>query len=236
MQSATAKLNILELIWQAGPVVKLVMLLLFCMSVLSVTIILFKYLFIKRVHRENGAFLRFFWEAETLEAVFGARDRFRDCPMARVFMQAYREFKAAADGNKVDNVERLLRGAVLNELAMTERLIPFLAITASSAPFIGLFGTVWGIMDAFLNIGAKGSTSLAVVAPGIAEALIATAIGLFAAIPAAIFYNLLVTKVRGIRREYENFANDLINVMTRGRGTKGGGKPSSESIKYEMGV
>lgn len=220
MGSSSSKLQIGELIWQAGPVVKLVLLLLLVMSVISIAIIIGKVWFqMRRSSQINRKFLQFFWEADALEAVYAVRDRFRNCPLARVFNYTYKEYREilskTKEGGNVNTLERLLRTAIQNEVATIEHLLPFLAITASSAPFIGLFGTVWGIMDAFLGIGAKGSTSLAVVAPGIAEALIATAMGLFAAIPAAIFYNLLLNRVKTARREFEGFGTDLLGLMIR---------------------
>lgn len=139
--------------------------------------------------------------------------------MASVFRSGYYEWsksKAEAVGND-ENVERAIRRSVTAELTKLEAKIPFLATTGSAAPFIGLFGTVWGIMNSFLNIGAKGATGLAVVAPGISEALIATAIGLFAAIPAVVGYNYCIAEFRFIHREMENFANDFLNLLKRSK-------------------
>ncbi len=224
----TADLRITELIWQAGTVVQLVIFVLIAMSVVSLAIVLFKYLQVKRINKTNRRFLDFFWESESLESLFQARDRFRNTALARIFNRAYRAFKALPSqhgrsaatsesllhGGMAD-IERLIENAVQREVAELERLLPFLATTASSAPFIGLFGTVWGIMGSFLNIGAKGSTSLAVVAPGIAEALIATAMGLFAAIPAVIFYNLLRNRIRLLHRDFSGFGVEVIHLMVR---------------------
>ena len=226
---SVAKLNIIDLLWQAGPVVKLVLLLLIVMSAISLAIVWFKWVQYKKVQKANVDFLKFFKESESLEAVYNARDRFRKVALARVFNQGYRECselgamtsKNSAETSTVGNIERRLQSATHEELLNLESLLPLLAITASSAPFIGLFGTVWGIMHAFLSIGAKGTTTLAVVAPGIAEALIATAIGLFAAIPAAVFYNLLVNRLRRVKRSFDGFTAEFINTVVRGHFAKG---------------
>ena len=143
----------------------------------------------------------------------------KSSPVAAVFSSGYHEFMKAKDSRASDdvleNIERALRRSSTNELTLLEKRVPFLATTGSSAPFIGLFGTVWGIMNSFLNIGAKGATNLAVVAPGISEALIATAVGLFAAIPAVIGYNYCASKIRLLHREMENFSSDFLNSVKR---------------------
>jgi biopolymer transport protein TolQ len=115
----------------------------------------------------------------------------------------------------IENIERSLRRSFIAEATHLESLTPFLATVGSSAPFVGLFGTVWGIMDAFRNIGAKGSANLATVAPGIAEALITTAIGLVAAIPAVMAYNFFARKIKVITNEMDSFGNDYLNIIKR---------------------
>jgi len=145
--------------------------------------------------------------------------------VAKVFQAGYLELqrliekekgKASGSGHdSIDNLERALGRASRNEMMRLERSLTFLATTGSTAPFIGLFGTVWGIMNAFQNIGAQGGASLATVAPGISEALIATAIGLAAAIPAVMGYNYYTHKIRGLRIQMENFASDFLNIVKR---------------------
>ncbi|RME34608.1 MAG: Tol-Pal system subunit TolQ, partial [Deltaproteobacteria bacterium] len=151
-------------------------------------------------------------------------------PLAVLFREGYRELArsqrpatetggAVADLGRADNVARALRRAMTSETQRLERYLTFLATTGSTAPFIGLFGTVWGIMDSFHGIGKTGSASLAVVAPGISEALIATAIGLVAAIPAVVAYNHFVSKVNVLTGEMDNFSQEFLNIVQRiGRG------------------
>ena len=186
-----------------GLVVKLVLFLLLYFSVVSWGIIFYKLL---QVYRANGAserFLEFFWKAKRFDAINSQLDRFDNSPLTMLFQEGYGELKKlqekveekadpniiSTDLGGVDNIARALRRATTSEITRLEKYLTFLATTGATAPFIGLFGTVWGIMTAFEKIGQTGSASLAVVAPGIAEALIATAIGLFAAIPAVIAYN-----------------------------------------------
>lgn len=143
-----------------------------------------------------------------------------DNPLANVYRSSYAELEKIRDGSSAKSdvlttIQRLIMRNKQRELSLLESRIPFLATTGSAAPFIGLFGTVWGIMNAFLNIGSTGATSLAVVAPGIAEALIATAIGLFAAIPAVIGYNYCVSKIRRISQDLDAVANEFMNMVQR---------------------
>ncbi|MFH1262692.1 MAG: protein TolQ [Pseudomonadota bacterium] len=226
------KLNIFRLIVEAGIVVKFVLLLLGAFSVISWGIIFLKVRTLRRARDNSERFLEFFWSQRNMENAFKKAEEFDICPVAAVFRRGYAELtkvreaaQKSGEGTKedipgiLDNVERALRRSATTQLTSLERRVPFLATTGSSAPFIGLFGTVWGIMGAFLNIGASGATNLAVVAPGISEALIATAVGLFAAIPAVIGYNYCVSQIRVVQREMENFSNDFLNVIKRQLGT-----------------
>lgn len=223
------KLNVLKLIVNAGLVVKFVLLILAIFSIVSWGIIFLKVRVLRRARENSDRFLEFFWTQRNMDSAYRKAEQLDICPVAAVFRRGYSELtklREAAAGKQgelthdeidgiLENVERALRRSALAQLAALEKRVPFLATTGSAAPFIGLFGTVWGIMNSFLNIGATGATNLAVVAPGISEALIATAVGLFAAIPAVIGYNYCVSQIRGIHREMENFTNDFLNVIKR---------------------
>jgi biopolymer transport protein TolQ len=227
------KFDILSLIVHAGIVVKFVLLLLGVFSVISWGIILLKVRTLRRARDNSERFLEFFWSQRNMDSAFKKAEEFSICPVAAVFRRGYaeltkvRESSASKTGEFshddvagiLENVERALRRSATTQLTALERRVPFLATTGSSAPFIGLFGTVWGIMNSFLNIGASGASNLAVVAPGISEALIATAVGLLAAIPAVIGCNYCVSQIRVIHREMENFSNDFLNVIKRQLGS-----------------
>lgn len=223
----------MELVLNAGPVVKLVLLILIYFSVVSWAIIFYKQLVIHRAIRDSERFLDFFWTKKRFDAIGQGLDQFRHSPLTVLFREVYRELskgRRPGDGQTDDNlvadlgeqerVSRVLRRSITSEGHRLEKYLSFLATTGSAAPFIGLFGTVWGIMDAFHGIGTSGSASLAVVAPGISEALVATAIGLVAAIPAVIGYNHFVNKVNVLTGEMDNFSQEMLNIvqrMSRGR-------------------
>jgi biopolymer transport protein TolQ len=208
-------------------VVKLVMLVLAAMSVGCWFIIGTKLVRFMQVQRQSARFLDVFWSQEEghrwsperLEAIYAQVPRLQGSPLARVFHAGYVELakwsQAGGGAGDLENVERALRRASNNEMTRLENLLPFLATTGSVGPFIGLFGTVWGIMDSFLSIAAQRGATLDVVAPGIAEALIATAIGLLAAIPAVMAYNYFLRKIRVVEAETEAFAIDLLNIVRR---------------------
>jgi len=218
----------LELITNAGLVVKLVLLILAYFSVTSWAIIIYKTLVIQRATRDSARFLDFFWTTRRFDAISQGLGNFRHSPLAVLFRDVYQELLqsrrsgegGSADGLDADlgeqeRVARVLRRATTSETHRLEKYLAFLATTGSAAPFIGLFGTVWGIMDAFHGIGQSGSASLAVVAPGISEALVATAIGLVAAIPAVIAYNHFLNKVNVLIGEMDNFCQEMLNVVQR---------------------
>ncbi len=230
--------RILQLVAEAGPVVKAVLFLLFFLSVASWTVILVKLRALRSARRASNHFLEIFWNSNRLDTIYEAAKKLKVCPLTEVFKAGYielvnvktnakqREKEAAREGGTapadiskdiggIDNVHRALRRAATSEVTRLESLVPFLATTGSTAPFIGLFGTVWGIMNSFINIGASKDTSLAVVAPGISEALVATAVGLFAAIPAVVFYNHFLSTIRVLSSEIDNFSNDFINIVKR---------------------
>ncbi|MDT8442174.1 MAG: protein TolQ [Desulfuromonadales bacterium] len=217
----------MELVYNAGTVVKLVLLILVYFSVVSWAIIFYKQLTVQRAVRQSEKFLDFFWAKKRFESIGQGLADYRHSPLSVLFREAYRELAQSrrpagdsdeplvADLGEQDRVARALRRASTSETQRLEKYLSFLATTGSAAPFIGLFGTVWGIMDAFHGIGQTGSASLAVVAPGISEALVATAIGLVAAIPAVIGYNHFVNKVNLLIGEMDNFSQEMLNIVQR---------------------
>ena len=215
----------------AGLIVKLVLILLLFFSVVSWAIILFKFFQIHRANSESDRFMDFFWKSKRFDTIASQVDRFANSPLTVLFNEGYGELKkvvevvegsGASEGSAlstdlggVENVSRALRRATNSEITRLEKYLTFLATTGSTSPFIGLFGTVWGIMTAFEGIGKTGSASLAVVAPGIAEALIATAIGLVAAIPAVMAYNHFQHKIRVLINEMDSFSTEFLNIVQR---------------------
>lgn len=219
------------MVWGAGPMVKFVLLTLLFFSVVSWAIIVYKALLLRKVEQETSAFYDLFWEKRQFAQLHAAAKGFSNTPLAAIFNAAYSELsaqmKSAESGaawlqkGDLERFQRIIKKASDIEAAKLEYAVGFLATTGNTAPFIGLFGTVWGIMASFRDIGAKGSASLAVVAPGISEALIATAMGLLAAIPAVMGYNHLVTRIGRVTTEMSNFAADLMNVIEKQAGKKG---------------
>lgn len=222
-----------ELIASAGLVAKFVLLVLFLLSVICWAIILQKAMQFRHINRETHRFLKVYRESRRFSVVAGGAKRLRASPLARVYSAAYQELGGTGnplpdvmdgpqdpteDGigpERLESVLRAMRRVQSTEIERMERYLSFLATTASAGPFIGLFGTVVGIINSFQSIGAQGSASLAIVAPGIAEALIATAAGLMAAIPAVVGYNYYVGKVRHWATEMDNFALELANLVER---------------------
>ena len=207
-------LDVLELVFQASIVVQLVLLILVALSIFSWAVILFKRRELAAAQQDSEAFLEIYHGGSFDESFRAAKDLDRS-PLSAVFLSAYNELRrlAKAAGGSVTLAEphlvvlaRNVHWASTREGHRLERGFSFLATTGSAAPFIGLFGTVVGIINAFHGIGMAGSASLAVVAPGIAEALIATAVGLFAAIPATIFYNVFTGQLREITTSIDLFA------------------------------
>jgi biopolymer transport protein TolQ len=219
-----ASLNPLDLVAQAGWVVKAVMLLLFAASIIGWVIIFWKWWSLRDASANNRNFTDKFWGAGTLDGAQKAAKNLPNAPLTRVFEAGLQEFNQIKSLNLSrhdtielveTNIARSLDKTTTIEAEGLHSYLNFLASTSSTAPFIGLFGTVWGIMTSFINIGVSGASNLAVVAPGIAEALIATAMGLFAAIPAALFYNYFMNKIRALRSSMENFSSDFLNTAKR---------------------
>ena len=224
---AASDMSITGLLFRATPVVKVALALLILMSLLSWYIIIYKWLYLRRAQNESTLFLETFWQSKRLDEIYQTSEHLKRSPISQVFRAGYVELtKLKSGGNTtgdtmhgqmgdLENIDRALRRAQTAEGIQLTSLTPLLATTASAAPFIGLFGTVWGIMSAFLNIAREGNATLTTVAPGIAEALIATAIGLIAAIPAVVFYNYFLNRTRVLEAEMENFGRDFLNIVKR---------------------
>lgn len=215
------------MILDAGLMVKFVLLILLVLSVVSWTIIFLKFKYYRKISKENEAFDSDYQHSNKLSDVLPAAKKYSCSTTAEVFRVGYTELtkmnKLSKDAirseeislSSLDNVQRALNRASNTEMTKLESALGFLATTGSASPFIGLFGTVWGIMETFKAIGARGSATLAVVAPGISEALIATAAGLAAAIPAVIFYNYFLNKSKTMVQEMDNFADEFLNIVER---------------------
>jgi biopolymer transport protein TolQ len=217
-----------SLLLGTGIIVKLVLITLILFSVVSWAIIIFKMFQVHRANSESVRFMDMFWKSKRFDTISSQADRFPNSPLTVLFNEGYGELKKVVENDEkgsgagfstdlggVENVSRAMRRATNSEITRLERYLTFLATTGSTSPFIGLFGTVWGIMTAFEGIGKTGSASLAVVAPGIAEALIATAIGLVAAIPAVMAYNHFQHKIRVLVQEMDSFSTEFLNIVQR---------------------
>ncbi len=220
--------SLLGMVLGAGLMVKLVLLLLLIFSVVSWAIIFLKYINYRNIKKENEEFSADYLKSSKLSEILPAAKKYKYSTTAEVFRVGYTELTAlnklskesTPSGDEIhlssmDNVDRSLSRACNKEMTKLESALGFLATTGSASPFIGLFGTVWGIMDTFKGIGARGSATLAVVAPGISEALIATAAGLAAAIPAVIFYNYFLNQSKNMVQEMDNFAAEFLNIVER---------------------
>jgi len=219
-------IEMIRLVVEASPLVKGVIALLALFILACVFVILYKFVQIRRARRQTQKFLDAFWESKRLDDIYSAAETFHRSPISQLFRAGYIELSklksadkgAAADdvhGGDIGNVERALRRASTAEITHLEALVPFLATTGATAPFVGLFGTVIGIMISFMKISAEGSAGMEVVSQGISEALIATAIGLLAAIPAVIAYNYFLRQIRVLSSEMENFSADFLNIVKR---------------------
>ncbi len=231
--TTAVNINAWNAIIQASPLVQLTLLILVVMSVLCWAITLTKSRQFKQITVDNEAFNKAFWNTQSLDSTFNRLAEFPHSNLAHIFRSGYLEMKAMAESplaeeNKeaggssstsflsgVDNLNRAIHKSIDTEISAMESRLSLLATTGSTGPFIGLFGTVWGIMGAFQKIGATNMASLAIVAPGISEALVATAIGLAAAIPATVAYNHYLTRVRQEELSLNNFAADFLNIARR---------------------
>jgi biopolymer transport protein TolQ len=220
--------NAIDLALGTGPVVKFVLLLLIAASVMSWAIIFAKWMSFKQAKKDSDHFLDLFWNAKSLDGIFAETKNFTASPVSNVFRAGYIEFQKVTSKTQekalapkdvsdtgIENVQRALRKATTQELLRLEKLTGYLATIASAAPFVGLFGTVWGIMNSFHGMGMAGPVTIKTVAPGISEALIATAVGLAAAIPAVVAYNQFVGRMRYFRSEMDGFSSDFTNILKR---------------------
>jgi biopolymer transport protein TolQ len=225
------RLDIISLILNASPVVKGVMGLLIGMSVASWFVIGSKSIYLSNAASRSTRFQDLFWKTGRLDDIWRATEKAPPSPLSEVFRAGYTELaklqrrrqEQTADptaGSEdllgdIESIQRALNRARTTAITEMESRVPLLGTTASAGPFIGLFGTVWGIMNSFRNIGAKGAANLATVAPGIAEALVATAIGLMAAIPAVMAYNYFSRRIHVIASEMDTFSSDFLNIVRR---------------------
>jgi biopolymer transport protein TolQ len=209
--------EVVDLVGETGAVAKMVLLLLLIFSLISWAIILSKWSLLRRARIRSGRFLRAFRKAQRLQDVAAVADQFRPSPLVGVFDGGYEEYRrqAAASGG-IRNpiaIQRAMQIAASEEMTRFERNLPWLAITGAVTPFVGLFGTVWGIIDAFHGLGTAGAATLRAVAPGISEALITTAAGLAAAIPAVIAYNLIGASIRDFASRGDDFSLEMLNAV-----------------------
>lgn len=220
--------GVTDMIWNAGPMVKLVLLLLVGMSLACWGVVLVKFKLLRRAERQSEDFYELYRQKKNFTQLYRESQVLADSYLAQVFRSGFTEWgrvtktlealgssDTALGEEALSTVAKAMEGAMLLETRRLERFLPLLATTGNTAPFIGLFGTVWGIMTSFHHIGLKGAANLAVVAPGISEALVATAIGLFAAIPAVIFFNYFMNRIQAIQGQMQYFAGDLYTVLKR---------------------
>jgi len=219
---ATEEASVLQLVLEADLITQLVLFGLILMSVACWAIIFQKWLRLRSATKQSARFLDLFWSSKRLDAVYEKCGAYRKSPVAEVFRAGYQELAkitaAGAEGKRADatdNLTRTLRRAASVESTSLERWVTFLGTTGSTAPFIGLFGTVWGILRAFQKLGGGGPATIDVVGPDIANALIATAVGLAAAIPAVIAFNYFNNGIRVLNTEMENFSADFLNIVKR---------------------
>jgi len=224
------KVDIYNLLFGSEGIILVVVLILIALVVLSFFVIFYKLVHVSQAQSQSITFLDRFWESKRLDDIYRVTDQLKYSPLAAMFRAGYVELSkvkkkdkddAAASGtmhDKMDgleNIERALARARVSEMTKLENLLPFLATVAGSAPFIGLFGTVWGIMDAFLNIAAAGQADLATVSQPIAEALVTTALALASAIPAVVAFNYFNRRLKVLGAEMSTFSSDYLNIVKR---------------------
>jgi biopolymer transport protein TolQ len=227
----TGGFNIVDLLLGSGPIIEGVIVILLAFSIGSWGVIIYKYIQTGGARRESEKFISIFWESKVLAGIHTASMGLQHSPVAQVFRAGYQELLQltrakkqavgaqgggyATDFGGIENVMRAMKRQENVELSKLDQGITFLAVTASTAVFVGLFGTVCGIIKAFVGLGASHSSSIQAVAPGIAEALITTAIGLVAAIPAQVFYNYLNARVNALATDMDNFISEFLNIAER---------------------
>jgi biopolymer transport protein TolQ len=231
-----AEVDLIPLLAASKGIILVVVIILILLVALCVFVVFYKFIHVTQAQAQSIRFLDRFWESRRLDEIYQAAEKLRRSPIAAMFRAGYVELSKVKrgsgatpgqgygmDGNvsmheragDADNVERALARARLSENTKLENLLPFLATTGSAAPFIGLFGTVWGIMEAFLAIAKKGSADLAEVSQPIAEALVTTALALASAVPAVVMYNYFQRRLKVLNAEMTNFSNDFMNIVKR---------------------
>ena len=231
--SISLQTDLVSMITGAGPVVKLVMLVLLLFSVISWAIIFLKAYILYKARKETDVFMNQFWENRNLNKLLQISRSLKYSPVAHMFISGYTEitrikriqnesdsegaytYSPTVKQSLMDNLDRSMKRIAIDQHRRLEKAIGFLATTGNTTPFIGLFGTVWGIMESFRGIGLKGSASLAVVAPGISEALVATAAGLVAAIPAVIAFNFLSGRLESFQSDMDIFTAEFLSLVER---------------------
>src|SRR5215470_4653198 len=229
-EGAMGQESLVSMVTGSGPVVQAVLYVLILFSVLSWGIIFYKQRQVRLARRQSARFIEIFWDTKNLSTIHTASQELKQSPVAQVFRAGYQELVRLTrtkrqsnpgdtgldtEPSGIENVERAMKRATTQEITRLERALTFLATTASATPFIGLFGTVWGIMTAFRGLSVTQSSSIQAVAPGIAEALIATATGLVAAIPAVVAYNHFARQIRVLSADMENFSSEFLNIAER---------------------
>lgn len=219
----SSELSILTLIREASPVVQIVMFILVAASVVSWTYIFSKYKEIRRAEQTSDEFEERFWSGIDLADLYRqlVAEDYETEGMENIFLSGFKEFArlrqqpGITPDAVVEGAQRGMRVALSRELDRLDERLPFLATVGSTSPYIGLFGTVWGIMNSFRSLGSVKQATLAMVAPGISEALIATAMGLFAAIPAVMAYNRYATNISRLANRYETFTEEFLSLLHR---------------------
>ena len=214
--------GLLHLFWIASPVVKIVMIGLIVASIICWAIVIEKYVALRNMQRSTDKFEQMFWSGQSLEDLYLTLGPRNNKGMATLFMAAMREWKRSQQSamragfqGVQKRINKVMDVQIQKEMSQLEQRLLILATVGSTAPFIGLFGTVWGIMNSFRAIGISKNTNLAVVAPGLAEALFATALGLIAAIPAVMFYNKFSSDIGKVAARLENFADEFSSIISR---------------------
>jgi biopolymer transport protein TolQ len=216
--------EVLDMISQSGAVAKTVLLILLAFSILSWAIIVSKWSLLRKARVQSGRFVRAFRKAQRLGDMQAVEEQFRPSPLVGVFHNGYEEYRrqstTPSGASNTPAIQRAMQIAASEEITRFERSLPWLAITAAVTPFIGLFGTVWGIIDAFHGLGTAGAATLRAVAPGISEALVTTAAGLATAIPAVIAYNLLTHTIREFAARSDDFSMEFLNTVESSQPTQ----------------
>jgi biopolymer transport protein TolQ len=216
-------MNFIQLILEASIVVQIVLIVLLFFSVFSWAIIYYKRKTFKTAEKESENFMSVFKKSRNLAEVNNASQKYKSSPLASLFKSGFKVLAYSKKSNpesslspqNLESINRALIKASNKEVKRLEKMMSFLATTGSVTPFIGLFGTVWGIMDSFIGLAIKKTASISTVAPGIAEALVATALGLFAAIPAVIAYNHFLQKIKDTVSDMEDFSIEFISITER---------------------